>query len=162
MVPEGSLSSEGHIMRRNWLVKLVAEGRIEGKTEVTRRRRRRRKQPLDILSKRAGTELKDEALNRIRWRIPPGWGNGCRNRPRERERGEIEKVRESESPTLAQITGWKPLQFHNKDPQYCLLSEGRNPARKIQRISVQVDLVSRPSCVRQKVGVNKRLQSHTK
>jgi len=48
--------------------------------------------------------------------------------------------------------------FHHKDPQYCLQSEGRNPARKkSQRISVQVALVSRPSCVRQQVGINKKL-----
>jgi hypothetical protein len=37
----------GHILHRNCLIKHVIEGKIEGSTEVTRRRGRRRKQVLD-------------------------------------------------------------------------------------------------------------------
>ena len=33
----------GHILRRNWLLKQVTEGKIKGGIEVTRRRGRRRR-----------------------------------------------------------------------------------------------------------------------
>jgi hypothetical protein len=38
-----------HILRRNCLLKLVIEGKLEGRIEVTGRRGRRRKQLLDDL-----------------------------------------------------------------------------------------------------------------
>jgi hypothetical protein len=59
----------GHILRRNCLLKQVIEGKIQGQIEVTRRRRRRRKQLLDDLGDRRGySDLKEEALDRIKWR----------------------------------------------------------------------------------------------
>jgi hypothetical protein len=39
----------GHILRRNYLIKHVIEGKIEGRIAVTGRRGRRRKQLLDDL-----------------------------------------------------------------------------------------------------------------
>jgi hypothetical protein len=59
----------GHILRRNCLLKEVIEGKIEGQKEVTRRRGRRRKKLLDDLGDRRGySHLKEEALDRIKWR----------------------------------------------------------------------------------------------
>jgi hypothetical protein len=59
----------GHILRRNCLPKEVIEGKIMGWIEVTRRRGRRRKQLLDDLGDRSGySHLKEEALDRIKWR----------------------------------------------------------------------------------------------
>jgi hypothetical protein len=56
-------------------LELVTEGRIEGKTEGTRRRRRRRKQLLDDLKKTRGYwKLKQVALDRTVWRIRFGRG----------------------------------------------------------------------------------------
>jgi hypothetical protein len=44
----------GHILRRNCLLKHVIEGKLEGKTEVTGRRERRHKQILfDVKAKRS-------------------------------------------------------------------------------------------------------------
>jgi hypothetical protein len=43
-----------HVLCRNCLVKYIIEGKIEGGTEVTRRRRRIRKQLLDDLRKTTG------------------------------------------------------------------------------------------------------------
>jgi hypothetical protein len=66
----------GHILRRNCLRKGVIEGKIKGRIEVTRRRRRRRKKFLDDLGNRRGySPLKEEALDRIKWRNP--FGRGC-------------------------------------------------------------------------------------
>jgi hypothetical protein len=59
----------GHILRRNCLLKQVTEGRIKGQIEATRRRRRRHKKLLDDLGNRRGySHLKEEALDRIKWR----------------------------------------------------------------------------------------------
>jgi hypothetical protein len=58
-----------HILRRNCLLKEVIEGKIKGRIEVTRRRGRRRKKLLDDLRDRRGySHLKEEALDRIKWR----------------------------------------------------------------------------------------------
>jgi hypothetical protein len=59
----------GYILRRNCLLKEVIEGKIKGQIEVTRRRGRRRKKLLDDLGDRRGySHLKEEALDRIKWR----------------------------------------------------------------------------------------------
>jgi hypothetical protein len=66
----------GHILRRNCLLKQVIEGKIKGRIEVTRRRGRRRKKFLDDLGDRTGySHLKEEALDRIKWRNR--FGRGC-------------------------------------------------------------------------------------
>jgi hypothetical protein len=66
----------GHILRRNCLIKEVIEGKIKGQKEVTRRRGRRRKKLLDYLGDRRGySHLKEEALDRIKWRNR--FGRGC-------------------------------------------------------------------------------------
>jgi hypothetical protein len=66
----------GHILRRNCLLKQVIEGKIKGPIEVTRRRGRRRKNLLDDLGDRRGfSHLKEEALDRIKWRNR--FGRGC-------------------------------------------------------------------------------------
>jgi hypothetical protein len=66
----------GHILRRNCLLKEVIEGKIKGQIEVTRRRGRRRKTLLDDLGDRRGySHLKEEALDRIKWR--KRFGRGC-------------------------------------------------------------------------------------
>jgi hypothetical protein len=66
----------GHILRRNCLVKQVIEGKIEGQKQVTRRRGRRRKKLLDDLGDRRGySHLKEEAVDRIKWRNR--FGKGC-------------------------------------------------------------------------------------
>jgi hypothetical protein len=64
----------GHILRRNCLLKEVIEGKLQGQKEVTRRRGRRRKTLLDDLGDRRGY-LKEEALDRIKWRNR--FGRGC-------------------------------------------------------------------------------------
>jgi hypothetical protein len=67
----------GHILRRNYLLKQVIEGKIEGEMEVIRRRRRRRKKLLDDLKDRRGySHLKEEALDRTMWRNGFGGGFG--------------------------------------------------------------------------------------
>jgi hypothetical protein len=66
----------GHILRRNCLLKEVIEGKIHGRIEVKRRRGRRRKKLLDDLGDRRGySHLKEEALDRIKWRSR--FGRGC-------------------------------------------------------------------------------------
>jgi hypothetical protein len=51
------------------LLKEVIEGKIKGRIEVTSRRGRRRKQLLDDLGDRRGySQLKEEALDLIKWR----------------------------------------------------------------------------------------------
>jgi hypothetical protein len=66
----------GHILRRNCLLKQVIEGKIKGRIEVTRRRGRRRKMLLDDLGDRRGySHLKEEGLDRIKWRNR--FGRGC-------------------------------------------------------------------------------------
>jgi hypothetical protein len=55
----------GHI----YLLKEVIEGKIKGRIEGTRRRGRRRKQFLyDLGDRRGYSNLKEEALDRIKWR----------------------------------------------------------------------------------------------
>jgi hypothetical protein len=59
----------GHILRRNCLLKLVIEGTLEGRIEMTGRRGRRRKQLLyDLKEKRRYCKLKEDALDRTLWR----------------------------------------------------------------------------------------------
>ena len=59
----------GHILRRNCLLKQVIEGNINGEREVTRRQGRRRKKLLDDLKDRRGhCHLTEEALDRNIWR----------------------------------------------------------------------------------------------
>jgi hypothetical protein len=66
----------GHILRRNFLLKEVIEGKIKGRIEVTRRRGKRRKKLLDDLGdRREYSDLKEEALDRIKWRNR--YGRGC-------------------------------------------------------------------------------------
>jgi hypothetical protein len=70
----------GHILRRNCLLKEVIEGKIKGRIEVTRRC----KKLLDDLGDRRGysgdrrgcSHLKEEALDRIKWRNRLGRGFG--------------------------------------------------------------------------------------
>jgi hypothetical protein len=63
----------GHILRRNCLLQKVIEGKIKGQIEVTKRRGRRCKKLLDDLKDRRGyCQLKEEALDRTRWRIRLG------------------------------------------------------------------------------------------
>ena len=60
---------DGHILRRNCLLKQVIEGKIKGEMEVTRRRgRRRRKLLYDLKDRRGYSHLKEEALDRTMWR----------------------------------------------------------------------------------------------
>jgi hypothetical protein len=67
----------GHILRRNCLLKQVIEGKIQRQIEVARRRGRRRKKLLDDLRDRRGySHLKEEALDRIKWRNRFGRGFG--------------------------------------------------------------------------------------
>jgi hypothetical protein len=62
----------GHILHRNCLLKQVIEGKIKGQIEVTRRC----KKLLDDLGDRRGySHLKEEALDRIKWRNC--FGRGC-------------------------------------------------------------------------------------
>jgi hypothetical protein len=62
----------GHILRRNCFLTQVIEGKIKGQIEVTRRRNKL----LDDLGDRRGySHLKEEALDRIKWRNR--FGSGC-------------------------------------------------------------------------------------
>jgi hypothetical protein len=66
----------GHILRRNCRLKEVIEEKIKGQIEVTRRRGRRRKKLVDDLGDRRGySHMKEEALDRIKWRNR--FGRGC-------------------------------------------------------------------------------------
>ena len=59
----------GHILRRNFLLKQVIEGKIKGEMEVTWRRGRRGRKLLNDLKDRRGySHLKEEALDLIMWR----------------------------------------------------------------------------------------------
>jgi hypothetical protein len=59
----------GHILRRNCLLQQVIEGKLKGEIEVTGRRGRRRKKLLNDLKERRGySHLKEEALDRTKWR----------------------------------------------------------------------------------------------
>jgi hypothetical protein len=59
----------GHILNGNCFLKLVTEGKIEGRIEVTGRRGRRPKQLLDDLTETRGYWILKEALNLTLWRI---------------------------------------------------------------------------------------------
>jgi len=59
----------GHVRRRNFLLKHVTEGKVEGWIEVTGRRGRRRKELLyNIKEKRGYWKLKKDALDLTVWR----------------------------------------------------------------------------------------------
>ena len=64
------------MLRGNWLLKHVIEGKIEGGIEVTVRRGRRRKQVLHELKERRHLKLEEETIDRPLWRtrleIPEG------------------------------------------------------------------------------------------
>jgi hypothetical protein len=63
------------ILHRNWLLKHVTVGEIEGKIYVTERRKRRCKQLLDDpKGKKECCKLKEEALDRTLWRTCFGRG----------------------------------------------------------------------------------------
>jgi hypothetical protein len=65
----------GRILRRNCLLRQVIEGNIKGGIEVTGRRGRRRRELLNDLKERRGYfHLKEEALDRPRWRARFGRG----------------------------------------------------------------------------------------
>jgi len=65
----------GHILRRFCLLQRVIEGKIKGGIEVTGRRGRRLGKLLDDLKERRGySHLKEEALDRTKWRA--GFGRG--------------------------------------------------------------------------------------
>jgi len=66
----------GHILRRNCLLKQVIEGKIKGEMEVGRRGRRRKKLLDDLKDRRGYSHLKEEALDRTRWRHRLGGGFG--------------------------------------------------------------------------------------
>jgi hypothetical protein len=70
-------NSIGHILRRNCLLRRVIEGKIKGRIEVTGRRERKCRKLLDDLKERRGySHLKEEALDRIIWRVRFGRGLG--------------------------------------------------------------------------------------
>jgi hypothetical protein len=67
----------GHILRRNYLLQRVTEGKIQRKTEVTGRQGRRCRKLLDDLNGRRGySHLKEEALDHSMWRARFGRGFG--------------------------------------------------------------------------------------
>ena len=67
----------GHILRRNFLLQRVIEGKIKGGIEVTGRRgRRRRKLRYDLKERRGHSHLKEEAVDRTMWRARFGRGFG--------------------------------------------------------------------------------------
>ena len=67
----------GHVLRRNYLLKQVIEGKIKGKMEVARRLGRRCRKLLDDFKDRRGyCHLKEEALDRTMWRNRFGGGFG--------------------------------------------------------------------------------------
>jgi hypothetical protein len=65
-----TVTSNGHILRRNCLLKHVLAGRVEGRLEVMGRRGRRREQLLDDLKKgkKGYWKLKDEVVARTVWK----------------------------------------------------------------------------------------------
>jgi hypothetical protein len=66
-----------HILRRNRLLNLLIEGKIEGRMEVMGRRDRRSKQLMDGLKEnRDYWKLKEEILARSLWRSRCGRGCG--------------------------------------------------------------------------------------
>ena len=67
----------GHILPINCLLQRVIDGKIQGGIEVTGRQGIRRRKLLDDLKERRGySYLKEEALDRTRWRARFGRGFG--------------------------------------------------------------------------------------
>jgi hypothetical protein len=67
----------GYILRRNYLLQRVTEGKIQRKIEVARRQgRRRRKLLYDLKERRGYSYLKEEVLDRAMWRARFGRGFG--------------------------------------------------------------------------------------
>ena len=67
----------GHILRRNYILQRVTEGKIQGGIEVAGRQGRRRMKLLDDLKESRGySHLKEEALDRTMWRARFGRGFG--------------------------------------------------------------------------------------
>jgi hypothetical protein len=67
----------GHILHRNCLLKQVIEGKLKGQIEATRTRGRRCTKLLDDLGDRRGnSHLKEEALDRTKWKNHFGRGFG--------------------------------------------------------------------------------------
>jgi hypothetical protein len=65
----------GHILLRNCLLQRVIEGKTKGEIKVTGRQGRRRRKLLDDLNERRGyCHLKEETLDRTKWRA--GFGRG--------------------------------------------------------------------------------------
>ena len=59
----------GHMLRRNWLIKHVIQGKTEERISATGGRGRRRKQLLcDVKESRGYSQLKEEALDCPVWR----------------------------------------------------------------------------------------------
>jgi hypothetical protein len=58
-----------HVLGKNFLLKHVVEGKIEGRIGVTGRRRKRHKELLSDLNGKGSWKLKEEALDRTVWRI---------------------------------------------------------------------------------------------
>jgi hypothetical protein len=77
IIKRGKTNWSGHILCRNFLLKHMIEGKLEGTIEMTGRRGRRRKQLLDDLKeKRRYWKLKAEALHRTLWSTRFGRGYG--------------------------------------------------------------------------------------
>ena len=67
----------GHILRRNWLLIHIVEGKIEGRIDVTGRRGRRPKELLDGLKEKVGyLKLKEETPDRTVWKTGCGRSYG--------------------------------------------------------------------------------------
>jgi len=67
----------GHILRRYCLLQRIIEGKIKGGIEVTGRQGRRHKKLLDDLKERRRfSHLKEDALDRTKWRARFGRGFG--------------------------------------------------------------------------------------
>jgi hypothetical protein len=66
----------GLILRRNYLLRQVIEGKIKGGIEVTGRRGRRRRKLLlnDLKGRRGYSHLQEEALDRTMWTARFGRG----------------------------------------------------------------------------------------
>jgi hypothetical protein len=72
---EGRLNRIGHILRRNYILIHLVEGKIEGRLEVTGRGGRRLKELLDGPKEKVGYwKLREETLDRTLWQT--GFGRG--------------------------------------------------------------------------------------
>jgi hypothetical protein len=68
----------GHILRRNYFLTHVTEGKTKGRIETTVRRGRKGKQLLDDLKEKRGfCKFKEEALDHTLWRTCFGRGYGA-------------------------------------------------------------------------------------